>query len=54
VKPLEQFQDQHPEILVVTAMDVTADSKDLKALMHEQKLKSLRIAPIPAGLMTTW
>jgi hypothetical protein len=32
-------------------VDTTADSDDLSDLIHEQKLKSLRIAPTPPGLM---
>lgn len=37
--------------MVLTAVDTTADSKDLRDLIREEKLKSLRIAPTPPGLM---
>jgi thiol-disulfide isomerase/thioredoxin len=51
LKELEQFQQAHPNLVVLTAVDTTADSKDLRNLIREEKLKSLRIAPTPPGLM---
>jgi thiol-disulfide isomerase/thioredoxin len=51
LKELEQFQQDHPDLVVLTAVDTTADSKDLKDLIREQGLKNLRIAPTPSGLM---
>jgi thiol-disulfide isomerase/thioredoxin len=51
LKELEQFQQAHPDLVVLTAVDTTADSKDLRDLIREEKLKSLRIAPTPPGLM---
>jgi thiol-disulfide isomerase/thioredoxin/predicted negative regulator of RcsB-dependent stress response len=51
LKELEDFQRAHPELVVLTAVDSTANSKDLKDLIHEQHLSSLRIAPTPPGLM---
>jgi len=51
LKELEQFQQDHPNLFVLTAVDTTADSKDLRDLIREAGLKSLRIAPTPPGLM---
>ncbi len=51
LKELEQFQQDHPNLVVLTAVDTTADSKDLRDLIREEGLKSLRIAPTPPGLM---
>jgi thiol-disulfide isomerase/thioredoxin/predicted negative regulator of RcsB-dependent stress response len=51
LKELEQFQQNHPEVVVLTAVDTTAESKDLRDLIREQRLASLRIAPTPPGLM---
>jgi thiol-disulfide isomerase/thioredoxin/predicted negative regulator of RcsB-dependent stress response len=51
LKELEQFQQNHPEMVVLTAVDRTAESKDLRDLIREQRLASLRIAPTPPGLM---
>jgi thiol-disulfide isomerase/thioredoxin len=51
LKELEQVQQDHPELVVLTAVDTTADSKDLRDLIREEGLKSLRIAPTPPGLM---
>jgi thiol-disulfide isomerase/thioredoxin len=51
LKELEQFQQDHPDLVVLTAVDTTADSKDLRDLIREEGLKSLRIAPTPPGLM---
>jgi thiol-disulfide isomerase/thioredoxin/predicted negative regulator of RcsB-dependent stress response len=51
LKELEQFQQDHPNLVVLTAVDTTADSKDLRDLIREEKLKNLRIAPTPPGLM---
>jgi thiol-disulfide isomerase/thioredoxin len=51
LKELEQFQQDHSELVVLTAVDTAADSKDLRDLIREQGLKSLRIAPTPPGLM---
>jgi thiol-disulfide isomerase/thioredoxin len=50
-KELENFQQDHPELVVLTAVDTTADSKDLRDLIREKALESLRIAPTPPGLM---
>ena len=35
----------------MTAVDTTADSKDLRDLIREQRVESLRIAPTAPGLM---
>jgi thiol-disulfide isomerase/thioredoxin len=51
LKGLEQFQADHSELVVLTAVDAAADSKDLRDLIREQGLKSLRIAPAPKRLM---
>jgi len=51
LKELEQFQQDHPKLVVLTAVDRTADCEDLRDLIHEQRLESLRIAPTPPGLM---
>jgi len=51
LKELEQFQHDHPDLVVLTAVDTTADSKDLRDLIREEGLKRLRIAPTPPGLM---
>lgn len=51
LKELEQFQQDHPNLVVLTAVDTTADSKDLRDLIREEGLKTLRIAPTPPGLM---
>jgi thiol-disulfide isomerase/thioredoxin len=51
LKELEQFQQAHPDLVVLTAVDTTADSKDLRDLIREQRVESLRIAPTAPGLM---
>jgi thiol-disulfide isomerase/thioredoxin len=51
LKELEQFQQDHPDLVVLTAVDTTAVSKDLRDLIREEGLKTLRIAPTPPGLM---
>jgi thiol-disulfide isomerase/thioredoxin len=51
LKELEQFQQDHPDLVVLTAVDTTADSKDLRDLIREQRVESLRIAPTAPGLM---
>ena len=51
LKELEKFQQDHPELVVLTAVDTTADSKDLRDLIREEALESLRIAPTPPGVM---
>jgi thiol-disulfide isomerase/thioredoxin len=51
LKELEQFQQDHPDLVVLTAVNTTADSKDLRDLIREQRVESLRIAPTPPGLM---
>jgi thiol-disulfide isomerase/thioredoxin len=51
LKELEQFQQDHPDLVVLTAVDTTADSKDLRNLIREQRVESLRIAPTAPGLM---
>jgi thiol-disulfide isomerase/thioredoxin len=51
LKELEQFQQDHSELVVLTVVDTTGDSKDLRDLIREQGLKNLRIAPTPPGLM---
>jgi thiol-disulfide isomerase/thioredoxin len=44
LKPLQDFQEGHPNLIVLTVVNPDTDRKALNALVHEQKLTSLRIA----------
>jgi len=51
LKPLQDFQQKHPEVVVVTTVNVQDYAKELTALIRDEKLTTLRISPMPAGLM---
>jgi thioredoxin-related protein len=44
MKPLQDFQEQHPDVVVLTVVDASTDAKDLQRVVREEKLTSLRIS----------
>ena len=43
LKPLQDFQEKHPELIVATVVDDSTDMKQLEALVHSRNLTSLPI-----------
>lgn len=43
--PLQDFQTNHPNVLVLTVVDGTTDRKDLAGVIRDKKLSTLRVAP---------
>ncbi len=50
LKPLQDFQEKHPEVVVATVVDASADAKQLEAVVRKRELTSLRIAKGSPGL----
>jgi cytochrome c biogenesis protein CcmG/thiol:disulfide interchange protein DsbE len=50
LKPLQDFQQQHPELVVLTVVNTDNDAKQLKDIIQEKKLTSLRICQAPQEL----
>jgi thiol-disulfide isomerase/thioredoxin len=50
LKALQDFQESHPDVVVLTVVDSSADPKQLKAVIHDRKLASLRVSLAPRGL----
>lgn len=51
MKPLQDFQERHPELVVATVLDVSTDAEQLKNVIREKKLTSLRIATAPSEVI---
>jgi thiol-disulfide isomerase/thioredoxin len=43
LKPLQDFQAKHPELVVATVVDDATDPKDLASVIRERKLTTLRV-----------
>jgi len=50
LKELENYQKSHPEIVMLAAVSESTDAKQIETVMHEKKLKSLRIGFAPSQL----
>jgi thiol-disulfide isomerase/thioredoxin len=48
--PLQEFQQKHPEIEVLTIVSTEADAKQLGAVIRDKKLTILQIAEAPQEL----
>jgi len=44
LKPLQDFQERHPELVVATVVDASTDTKRLDTIIRDRKLTSLRIS----------
>lgn len=44
LKPLHDFQEKHPEVVVATVVNESEDVKKIEAVAHSRKLTSLRIS----------
>lgn len=49
LQPLQEFQRTHPEVVVLTVVEENTDSKQLKEIIRDQKLTTLRISEAPQG-----
>lgn len=49
LQPLQDFQRTHPEVVVLTVVEENTDSKQLKEIIRDQKLTTLRISEAPQG-----
>lgn len=47
LKPLQDFQEKHPEVIVATVVEESTDRKQLEVIIREKKLTTLRISTIP-------
>ncbi len=47
LKPLQDFQEKHPEVVVATVVEESADQKQLEVIIREEKLTTLRISSMP-------
>lgn len=45
LSPLQDFQTNHPNVLVLTVVDGNTDRKDLAGVIRDKKLSTLRVAP---------
>jgi cytochrome c biogenesis protein CcmG, thiol:disulfide interchange protein DsbE len=43
--PLQDFQTNHPDVLVLTVVDSSTDRKNLASVIKDKKLSTLRVAP---------
>jgi thiol-disulfide isomerase/thioredoxin/predicted negative regulator of RcsB-dependent stress response len=50
LKPLQDFQDKHPEIVVATVVEASNDAKQVEAVIRERELTSLRISQASSEL----
>lgn len=48
LKPLQDFQAKHPELVLATVIDDAADPKELAGFIREKKLNTLRICKVSA------
>jgi thiol-disulfide isomerase/thioredoxin len=48
LKPLQDFQEKHPEVVVATVVDESTDAKQLEKLIRDKELTSLRISTAPS------
>lgn len=44
LKPLQDFQERHPELVVATVVDASTDAKQLETIIRDRKLTGLRIS----------
>jgi cytochrome c biogenesis protein CcmG/thiol:disulfide interchange protein DsbE len=49
LQPLQEFQRAHPEVVVLTVVEENTDLKQLKEIIRDQKLTTLRISEAPQG-----
>jgi cytochrome c biogenesis protein CcmG, thiol:disulfide interchange protein DsbE len=47
---LQEFQEEHPEVVVLTVVEKDTKEKDLRGVIREKKLKTLRIGEAPFEL----
>ena len=47
---LQEFQEKHPEVVVLTVVEKDTNEKDLRGVIREKKLKTLRIGEAPFEL----
>jgi len=50
LKPLQDFQEKHPELVVATVVDASTDVKKIEAVRRTRKLTSLRISRTSSDL----
>jgi cytochrome c biogenesis protein CcmG/thiol:disulfide interchange protein DsbE len=50
LNPLQDLQHKHLEVVVLTVVNTDTDAKQLKDVIHEKKLTTLRISPASHGL----
>jgi peroxiredoxin len=50
LKPLQDFQEKHPELVVATVVQDSADARQIEKLIRDKNLTSLRISEAPSGL----
>jgi thiol-disulfide isomerase/thioredoxin len=52
LKALQDFQEKHPEVVVLTVVDTSTDAKELEGIVAKKKLTSLRISLASPELAT--
>ncbi len=50
LKGLEEFQEKHPETVVLTLVEDDADTKDVEEVFKERQVKKLRVSKVPAQM----
>lgn len=50
LKPLQDFQEKHPEVVVATVVQDSTDAKQIEELIRNKTLTSLRISQAPPAL----
>jgi len=50
LKPLQEFQEKHPDVVLLTVVDAATDAKELEQVVRSRKVTSLRISRASSGL----
>lgn len=50
LKPLQDFQEKHPELVLAAVVDASTDKKQLETVIRDRKLTSLRISMASADV----